>query len=194
MHPSPTVAGIVFVSLLSLPLAAPLWAQGNFELDPERIGSDRIVEGERWKEGSLSLPPWPRDADLVAWTPEGIRGDLRYFIDSANLRIDPSGQVVRYTLVVEAPSGTRNVSFEGIRCTLRGQYRVYAYGIDRRFERTPPGDWLPLPQDGSEAFRDDLFRHRFCVPRETHPRPVKDMLRALKGRVSANESTGFQAD
>lgn len=172
----------------------PAHGQGNFELDPQRVGQDRAVDGEAWEEGRVSLPPWPRDGDLTQWMPEGPPTGLRYYIDTANLRIDDSGAVVRYTLAVEAPSGNRNISYEGIHCTLRGAYKVYAYGIGGRFEPAPPADWQRIPDQGSESFRDDLRRHRFCVPRETRPRPVKDMIRALRGRVSATESTGFQAD
>ncbi len=172
----------------------PALGANNFELDPDRVGTKDIVEGESWAEGALTLPAWPRDSDLVEWVPDGMDTELRYFIDSANLRLDPSGEVVRYTLVIEAPSGTRNVSHEGIHCTLRGAYKIYAYGIDGRFDRVPPADWARIAETGSESYRNDLHRHRFCVPRETQARPVKDMIRALRGRVSATESTGFQAD
>jgi hypothetical protein len=172
----------------------PAHGENNFELDPERVGAKHIVQGEAWKEGALTLPAWPRDSDLVEWVPDGPGTGLRYFIDTANLRLDPSGDVVRYTLAVEAPSGTRNVSYEGIHCSLRGAYKVYAYGIDGRFDRASPADWAPIAETGNESFRYDLHRHRFCVPRETQARPVKDMIRALRGRVSATESTGFQAD
>lgn len=194
MTPSrPPSAFLALAALLSLS-GAPLRGESNFELDPDRVGTRGVVEGEAWKEGALTLPAWPRDPDLVEWVPEGPDTGLRYFIDSASLRLDPSAEVVRYTLIVEAPSGTRNVSYEGIHCTLRGAYKVYAYGIDGRFDRAPPADWAQIPEVGSESFRDDLHRHRFCVPRETQARPVKDMIRALRGRVSATESTGFQAD
>jgi hypothetical protein len=179
---------------LAVAWAMPAWAENQFELDPARVGSDRIVEGDAWKEGSLTLPAWPRDADLVEWVPDGPRTGARYFIDTANLRLDSTGEVVRYTLVVEVPGGTRNVSFEGIHCSLRGGYKVYAYGVDGRFERAPPADWQVTPEIGLESYRDDLRRHRFCVPREIQARPIKDMIRALRGRVSATESTGFQAD
>lgn len=204
LHPAPSSdpspmtqsrpsAFLALVALLALSGQSAL-GENSFELDPERVGTKNIVGGEAWKEGALTLPAWPRDADLVEWVPEGTGTGLRYFIDGANLRLDPSGEVVRYTLVVQGNSGIRNVSYEGIHCTLRGEYKVYAYGIEGRFDRAPPSDWARIVEIGSEAFRDDLHRHRFCVPRETQARPVKDMIRALRGRVSATESTGFQAD
>lgn len=193
MNQSRRAAHLVFAAPLALSCGLVLGA-GNFELDPDRVGTKDIVEGKPWTEGALAIPAWPRDTDLVEWVPEEMDTDLRYFVDSANLRLDPSGEVVRYTLVIEAPSGTRNVSHEGIHCTLRGAYKIYAYGIDGRFDRAPSADWSPIAETGSESYRSDMHRHRFCVPRETRARPIKDMIRALRGRVSATESTGFQAD
>ncbi len=192
MTSKPHCAGLALA--LSVLWGLPALAENNFELDPARVGSDRIVDGEAWAEGAVTLPAWPRDADLVELIPDGSPTGLRYFIDTASLRIDDTGEVVRYTVIVEAPSGTRNVSYEGIHCSLRGAYKIYAYGLDGHFDRAPPTQWQPIPAIGNEIFREDLRRHRFCVPRETLTRPVKDMVRALRGRVSAKESTGFQAD
>lgn len=179
--------------VLHSPLLLAAGPTGNFELDPERVGTAHVTEGKRWQEGSVALAAWPKDMDLVEWKPEGANPQMRYFVDKTSLKIDREGDVVRYVLVIQPPSGTRNVSFEGIHCTLRGDYKVYAYGVEGRFERAPPADWEPITESGA-AYRFDLFRHRFCVPRETEARPIKDMIRALRGRVSANESTGFQAD
>jgi hypothetical protein len=192
---------MTFSAKTLLPLCLPLLlagsaahATGNFELDPEPMRPQGIRETPEWKEGALTLPPWPQDADLVAFVPEGTESPFRFFIDGRSLKVDASGSVVRYTLVVASGSGVRNVSYEGIRCTLKGAYRLYAYGSNGRFIATPGSDWLPIPETGTESYRDDLHRHRFCIPRETRPRPVKGILRALRNRGGARESTGFQAD
>ena len=184
-------------SCVLLPLL--LWgtsglAATNFELDarPSLSNLPEKLEEVR-EEATVILPPWPRDADLLRFAPEGMETPYRFYIDGKNLRVDPSGSEVHYTLVIEAANGTRNVSYEGIRCDLRGSFKIFAYGNDGRFTRTTAPEWKPIPGLGSEAYRDDLHRYRFCIPRETRSRPLKDIQRALRGRASGNDAVGFQA-
>jgi hypothetical protein len=194
--PTPIRSSLALILLL-LPSLALCDAGGRndaFVPDPEPVGPSGLQEPEEWREGRVDLPPWPRDGDLVEFQPEVPGTAFRFYIDDRTLSRDAKDAVVRYTLVIESPSGTRNVSFEGIRCTLRGAYRVYAYGTDGRFSRIGPSEWLPIPHLGSEAFRADLWRNRFCVPRETRPRTLTEMRRALQDRGTSQQTTGFQAD
>ncbi len=165
-----------------------------FVPDPEPGGKRNIEEPREWTEGRVNLPPWPKDADLVEFRPELPDTPFRFYIDGRNLSRDDKDSVVRYTLVAEGASGTRNVSFEGIRCTLRGAYRIYAYGTGGRFSPVGASDWLPLPAAGTEAFRHDLWANRFCVPRETRARSPKEIARALRDQGTSQQTTGFQAD
>jgi hypothetical protein len=165
-----------------------------FVPDPEPGGHRDIQEAEEWREGRVDLPPWPKDEDLVELRPDLPESRFRFFLDGRNLSRDAKDAVVRYTLVAESASGARNVSFEGIRCTLKGAYRVYAYGTGGRFSPIGPSDWQPIPESGAEAFRHDLARHRFCVPRETRPRTLTEIRRALKDQGTSQQTTGFQAD
>jgi len=174
--------------------AAPAGAENNFKLDPEPIRPSNIQEGAERQEAAVILPPWPRDQDLLAFIPEGPQSPFKFFIDGKNLRIDEPIAAVRYTLVIESPSGGRNVSYEGIRCTLKGLWKTYAYGSDGAFAKAPAAEWQPLSTGPSDAYRDDLRRHYLCVPRETRTRPLKDILRALQGRGRTSEITGFQAN
>ncbi|WP_295580784.1 CNP1-like family protein [uncultured Lamprocystis sp.] len=186
-----------YAPLILMPLllgAARTNADNNFKLDPEPIRPSNVQEGAERQEAAVNLPPWPRDQDLLAFTPEGPRSPFKFFIDGKNLRIDEPIAAVRYTLVIELPSGGRNVSYEGIRCTLKGAWKTYAYGSDGAFAEAPAAEWQPLSTSASEAYRDDLRRHYLCVPRETRTRPLKDILRALQGRGRSSESTGFQAN
>ena len=184
---------------LPLLLALLLWgppapAENNFLQDLAPVRPRGLSDGEPVPtiEATVPLPPWPRDADLIAFVPDGPQTPLRFAIDGKNLKLgDARGTEVHYTLVIESASGTRNLSFEAIRCTLRGAYKTIAYGSDGRFTRAPAAEWQPLDRD-SGAYREDL-RQRFCVPREMRARPVKDLLRALRGRIAATEGTGFQA-
>ena len=166
----------------------------SFVPDPEPVRPRDIQEAEEWKEGRVDLPPWPKEEDLVVFRPDLPESLFRFYLDRRNLSRDAKDRVVRYTLVAESASGARNVSFEGIRCTLRGAYRVYAYGTGSRFNPIGPSDWLPIPETGSEAFRHDLWRNRFCVPRETRPRTLKEIQDALRNWGTSQQTTGFQAD
>lgn len=194
---SSRLQSILCLALLLAPVltrGASVGRDDAFVPDPEPGGPKNIEEAEEWKEGRVDLPPWPRDADLLEIHPEIAPGPFRFFVDERSLRVVPKDAVVRYTLVVESANGTRNVSFEGIRCTLRGAYRVYAYGTGGRFSPIGPSDWLPIPIKGTEAYREDLRRNRFCVPRETRARTLTEIKRALRDQGTSQQTTGFQAD
>lgn len=190
-----TIRALACLSIGLVLIAGTASAQlGNFKLDQEAPGPRNITEPEGWKESGVVLPPWPKDGDLIEISPDGVTGPFRFYIDGANLGIDRSGGVVRYTIVVEGKNGTRNVSYEGVRCTIRGHYKTYAYGSGGRFMPVGDSDWQEIPASGTQAYLRDLFANRFCVPRETRPRVENDILRALNDRGSPRYSTGFQAD
>jgi len=180
--------------LLALFVGGPcLAAENNFMLDQDRVRPRNLPDGpEKPQEVAAPLPPWPRDADLITFVPDGPSTPFQYAIDGKHLSLHNRDTEVHYTLVITAASGTRNLSFEGMRCGLQTTYKTFAYGSDGRFMPAMAGDWEPVATRGGEAYRDDL-RQRFCVPREMHARPIKDMLRALRGRISATDGTGFQA-
>lgn len=179
--------------LLTVALTAghPAAADRFFIDEQDRVIPKSVKEGAPWSEIAGGLPPWPRDEDLVelrldASTP------FRYFIDGRNLAVG-SDEVIRYTLVAESRDGARNVSFEGIRCTPEGAYKVYAYGNEGAF--TPQqSDWKQVPQRRPDDYHSLLHGHFLCVPRKFEPRPRKDMLRALSGHISPRENAGFMSD
>ncbi len=164
-----------------------------FVPDPEPPGPLEFIPGEPWREAAVPPPPWPKDADLVEFKLDGPPDPFRYFIDAKHLSIGPD-RVVRYTLVVEGRNGTRNLSFEGIRCTPKGQYKVYAYGVAERFSTLEGSEWQRVLTPDAERYRLDLWRFHLCVPREFKPRPKQDMIRSLKGRIPPRQNTGFQSD
>lgn len=173
-----------------MPLSA---ARNAFVTDAEPPVPSSVQAGTPWKEADSTLPPWPQDADLVELVPDGPDSALRYFIDTANLRIG-SDAVVRYTVVAEGRSGTRNLSVEGIRCTPRGAYKTYAYGAGERFVPIESDEWLEISADVGERWRQDLWRFHFCIPQAFAPRPRIDMVRSLEGRISPRQNMGFLPD
>ncbi len=185
---------LVLAALLTLVTCVVGARDDAFVPDPEPPVPASVQEGEPWSEGAVRLPAWPRDADLVYFPVDGNEGGFRYAIDGRALEIGRD-QVVRYTLVAESASGARNLSFEGIRCTPKGHYRVYAYGTSGRFAPVPETDWQPIAQDGTERYRYDLWRSYLCVHLKFAPRGRQDILRILRrGRVANREGTGFMSD
>ena len=145
-----------------------------------------------WKEGVATLPPWPKDSDLVEFQVDDPSSGLRQYVDAKSIAVGRDG-VVRYTLVVESGSGARNVSFEGLRCTPHGMFKLYAYGAGGRFEATE-GEWQNIRGRGHDKIHRDLHGRILCVPREFKPRPKRDMIRYLRVAVPHETGTGFQAD
>ncbi len=178
--------------LLGLRISAPA-AESNFQLDAEPPLPSTFEPGTPWQEGASTLPPWPNDADLIELSLDGPPSSFRYFIDRRNLRIGADG-VVRYTLVAQGPSGTRNLSVEGLRCTPRGAHKTYALGIGGRFEPIQEPLWGSIVDGTGERVHQELWRYHFCIPRAFQPRPVPDMVRSLTGHRSSQQDIGFQAD
>lgn len=155
--------------------------------------SSRIQDSEPWKEQGFSLPPWPKEGDLVEFELDNASSPFRYYIDGQHLAIG-SDEVVRYTLVVESRSGTRNVSFEGIRCTPKGDHRLYAFGAKGSFQTAPEVDWQPIPTRGGDQIQRELHQHFLCIPLKFEPRPKKDMIRALSGHIHPRQNSGFMME
>ena len=160
--------------------------------EPQPIVPSSVEEREPWAEGRFSLPPWPRDADLIELELD-VGSPFRYAIDGRHLAIGGDG-VVRYTLVAESASGARNVSFEGLRCTPQGALQIYAYGSGGELRPLPETDWAPIRGAPGDALHKELHRHFLCGPLTFQPRPKKDIIRALKGQIAERDNAGFLPD
>lgn len=178
----------ITLALLAMPSAA--------EDNPFLGGSGRPLPGsfkepKGWSEVAAGVPPWPDDADLIPITVARRGGAFSYWIDGRHLDVGDD-EVVRYTVVAESAAGVRNVAYEGIRCTVRGQYRVYAYGIAGRFEPTPKAAWQSIEKGHGGTYRGDLWGTYFCASRRYEPHPRERILRALRrGHVSPAENASF---
>ncbi|WP_170286777.1 CNP1-like family protein [Thermochromatium tepidum] len=185
---------IRFTQLLVPPL---LWSssllaeESPFIHGPEPFTPSSVKPATPWTEALTRLPPPPDEADLIEFRLDGPPTPFRYFIDGRNLSIGPD-EVVRYTLIARPGRGTDNLSFEGIRCTPRGRYRVFAYGTD--------SGWMPVNQDwqalgpGAERYRVELWSQHFCIPRAFKPRPLNDIKRSLQGHIAPHQNSGFLPD
>ncbi|WP_155448255.1 CNP1-like family protein [Allochromatium palmeri] len=182
---------ILTLYCLVLWLSSALAEDSPFIHEPAPFTPSSVKSGTPWTEALTRLPPLPADSDLIEFSLDGSQDAFRYFIDGRHLSVGPD-EVVRYTLVARSNTGARNLSFEGIRCTPQGQYRVFAYGTERGF--TPVNeDWQGMGRT-TERYRLELWRHHFCAPRTFKPRPLKDMKRSLQGPIAPRQNSGFLPD
>jgi hypothetical protein len=186
--------GALFGTILAVSATAPkAVAQENlFVNDAEPDTPSSVRDAEPWREGETRLPAWPREQDLIPLHLDGSDRSFQWFIDQSSLNTGADG-VVRYTLVAESRSGARNLSFEGLRCAPRGEYRIYAYGHQGKFKPAGANNgWRRIGRDSADQPRAELWKHYLCIPRKFRARPHASQLRALKsGRVGEHTDTGF---
>ena len=95
------------------------------------------------------LPPFPQRENLVAFEVPGPSQGFRYFIDAASLQVETEKQrLIQYVVVARSPSGTENVTFEGLRCT-SAEFRTYAYGQSNGTWGGRPSAWRPVAGAGA---------------------------------------------
>lgn len=185
----------LLAAMFMLGAAAVAASDSPFIFGPDEVVPKSVKPGEKWREGRVELPNWPRDNDLIPLALDRASPQFDYYIDGASLSTGVD-QVVRYTLVAETQSGARNISFEGIRCTPQGAFRIYAFGQGDRFSPTSnPMDWQRIDRPGADPARLELWRHYLCVPRLFKPRTRSQQLRMLRsGRVPEIDNSGFLAE
>jgi hypothetical protein len=151
--------------LLYLPLANA--REGNAIFDSEDKGSlaeqdNPYVEGKKWAETDIKIPPYPDDSDLMDLEVDRPDDGFTYYIDEKSLSVSDKDYVVRYTMVIQSRRGTRNVFYEGIRCNTR-EYKTYAFGAGKgklRPRRKP--EWKPVTETGYTRFRAHMMQYYFC--------------------------------
>ena len=137
--------------LLCLPLAVHAeW--GAFEHEYE--------QDKPWAEVAAQLPAYPRTENLLPFTVSSATRH-RHFIDAASISVGDD-KVVRYTVVIEATGGAKNVSFEGLRCE-SGERRLYAYGHpDGTWSKARNAGWEDIKFRSALSYHKALFENIFC--------------------------------
>ena len=142
---------ILFAFLLCASFSAQAeWGQFEYDFDQDKP----------WSEVAVKLPPFPKDENLIPFNVSSATRN-RHFVDANSISVGED-QVVRYTVVIEAAGGAKNVLFEGLRCE-SGERRLYAYGH-------PGGTWSKARNAGWEdvkfrslfSYRKALFEDHFC--------------------------------
>lgn len=138
----------IFLAIMAVAVAGHAWAGP---------GDD---EDKSWLEGEVTQPAYPQDADLMEFYVSAATAN-RFFIDGKTLSVGGDG-VVRYVLVVITSGGATNVSYEGIRCSVR-EVKLYATGrADRTWSPTPLTSWRTIENKPVNRHHAALARDFFC--------------------------------
>lgn len=126
--------------------------------DRDAVDEQKSAQQER----AVSLPPYPRDADLLEF--DVVSTPHRYFVDAKSIDVGNDG-VVRYTLVVRTAGGAANASYEGIRCASY-EKRIYALGHpQRKWIEARRSVWESIDPTRTGEYQDILYKNYFCPDR-----------------------------
>ena len=137
--------------LLMLPLTAYAeWGQFDFEFENDKP----------WVELAAQLPPVPKAENLVEFNVSSATRN-RHFIDTASISVGED-KVVRYTVVIDAAGGARNIAFEGLRCET-AERRLYAYGHpDGTWSKARNAGWEGIKLRSLLSYHKALYEDHFC--------------------------------
>ena len=171
---------LTWVGLLLVALAAACGNTGApVDRDVEKreqFKGEKEVEREL-VEANVVLPPYPVDDNLIEVEFSGPKS-FTFFVDTQSIFIYES-EVVRYTLVARSPSGSDNVSYEGIYCRAR-TYRSYAFGsADKTWSLARNPNSAPVRDLDRNNVRLALYRDYAC-PNGVPQREASRMVTALK--------------
>jgi hypothetical protein len=142
--------------LPALLLCLPLVAHAEWKMDFEH----EFDQDKPWVEVAAQLPPYPKAENLIPFNVSAATNNT-FFIDAESISVG-ADNVVRYTVVIEAAGGAKNVSFEGLRCE-SGERRLYAYGHpDGTWSRARNAGWEPIKFRSLLSYRKALVEDHFC--------------------------------
>lgn len=144
---------------------------------PSQFEQDFDDDTKAWTEVLSALPPAPRAADLIPFNVSGA-SQYRFAIDGYTLSIGTDG-VYRFVLVATSPQGSRNVTYEGIRCET-GEKKIYATGQpDGRWVKSRSAAWTPIEEVGNNRQEAALMKEYFCI--DSYPtRSLQEILVRLR--------------
>lgn len=162
---------ILLAVLLCLPFAAhAAWVDfdGEFEQD------------KPWVEVAAQLPPYPKPDNLIPFDVSSATRN-KFFIDASSISVGPD-KVVRYTVVIEAAGGAKNVSYEGLRCET-GERRLYAYGHDDgSWSKARNAQWKSIRVRSLLSYHKALYEDYFC-PDGINVRTAREAVERLRRRT-----------
>lgn len=153
----------ILTLLMPMLASSAAWAQIQFKHSAQQFPNAYYEEKQdpsAWKEGEVTLPPFPKEARLKPFFVSGGTNN-RFSVDLDSISVHPEG-VVRYSLVVETAGGARNVSYEGMRCRTR-ERRAYAFGrVDGTWANARSDAWTKITEKDTNRHHAALFLGYFC--------------------------------
>jgi hypothetical protein len=172
------------LALVSSAYAREIVVDGNQKSLPDK--KYEYEEGEPWKEDEAKIPPYPDDGDLMELQLDDPNNRFTYYMDEESLEVSEKDYVVRYTLVIESKTKTRNVFYEGMRCNTL-EYKTYAFGTGKgKFRPSRKPEWKSMLDSGYKKLRMDLMEFYLCDPRKL-PRKKHQIVTRIK-HPAPNES------
>lgn len=110
------------------------------------------LDAADWKEIDLPPPPAFDVAKLITFEVSS-NSALTYGVDPATVLISKVDGVLRYVIVAFSATGSKNIMYEGLRCST-GEVKTYA-------RYTPDGRWASVT--------DPTWRSLFDVSTPRHP-------------------------
>ncbi len=158
----------LYILLLCGPLVVHAeWGQFDMEFEKDKP----------WVEVAAQLPPYPKAENLIPFTVSSATRN-RHFIDATSMSVG-SDKVVRFTVVIEAAGGAKNVMFEGLRCAT-GERRLYAYGQpDGTWSKARSATWEGIKLRSLLSYHKPLFEDILC-PGGIAVRDASEAVRNLK--------------
>lgn len=132
-----------------------------------------------WVEDAYTLPPFPKDEDLVEFEVDGA-SNVRTYVDRTAIGAGTADGVVRYVLVVRTSGGATNISYEGLRCDTN-EYRIYATGtLEKTWAKARSSEWRKFKIHNRP--QKSLANYYFC-PNFTPVRSAREALSALRDGI-----------
>ena len=126
----------------------------------EYLNPDFVEDTTPWEEVAASLPPYPKDENLVPVNVSSATSN-KYMIDTTSLSVGKD-QVVRYTVVIESTRGARTVNYEGLRCETM-ERKIYAFGqADGKWTENKRAAWEGIKVRSLLSYHKTLFEEIFC--------------------------------
>ena len=166
---TPTLGAAALCVLLALGGCAHFTGLGGPTTNPD--GSDNsdfhylLDENKSWVENKVdSLPALPQSGNVVPFD-VSANTPLTFSVDAKSLSVGSDG-VVRYTVLIDSPTGAHNIFYEGIRCDTY-EWRLYAAddGNGEGWDRSVANPWRRIEQSDLNAYHAALYTDYMCENR-----------------------------